>query len=232
MAPPELARDAPGLDVLHPLEIGLFPVLRHERRSRPSAPPRSPAAPCVLASTYHWSVRYGSITTPERSPCGTMCVFGSILLEEAELLQPRHDQLARGEAVDAVQFLRELRRAFRQSAQIVLVVDQREAALLIEHADLRQVVPPADLEIVEVVRRRDLDRARALFGIGIFVGDDRDPAADQRQDDVLADQIGCSAHRPDAPRPRVSPSMVSGRVVATTMKVAGSSGLKVLPSSG
>ena len=30
VAPPELARDAPGLDVLHPLEIGLFPVLRHE----------------------------------------------------------------------------------------------------------------------------------------------------------------------------------------------------------
>src|SRR5690606_955762 len=30
MAPPELARDAPGLDVLHPVEIGLFPMLRHE----------------------------------------------------------------------------------------------------------------------------------------------------------------------------------------------------------
>ena len=45
MAPPELARDAPGLDVLHPLEIGLFPVLRHEGRWRPSAPPRSRAAP-------------------------------------------------------------------------------------------------------------------------------------------------------------------------------------------
>ena len=30
MAPPELARDTPGLDVLHPLEVGLFPVLRHE----------------------------------------------------------------------------------------------------------------------------------------------------------------------------------------------------------
>src|SRR5207237_392178 len=32
MAPPQLARDAPGLDVLHPLEIGLLPVARHERR--------------------------------------------------------------------------------------------------------------------------------------------------------------------------------------------------------
>ena len=46
---------------------------------------------------------------------------------------------------------------------------------------------------------------------------------------MLADQVrqrsssGCTATA-------VSPSMVSGRVVATTMKVAGSSGLKVLPS--
>ena len=27
----------------------------------------------VLASTYHWSVRNGSIGTLERSPCGTEC---------------------------------------------------------------------------------------------------------------------------------------------------------------
>ena len=153
-------------------------------------------------------------------------------LEEAEILQPRDDLLARGETVDAVQFLGELRRAFRQAAQIILVADQRETGLLIEHADLRQVVALADLEIVEVMRRRDLHRARAFFRIGIFVGDDRDLAADQRQDDMLADQMSCSAHRPDARRRALSPSMVSGRVVATTMKVVGSSGLKVLPSSG
>ena len=110
-------------------------------------------------------------------------------LEEAELLQPRHDLLARGETVEAVQFLGKLQRAFRQSAQIVLVADERERALLIEHADLRQVVAAADLEVVEVVRRGDLHRARALFGIGIFVGDDRNPAPDQRQDHVLADQM-------------------------------------------
>src|SRR5437764_14728029 len=32
MTPPKLAGDTPGLDILHPLEIGLFPVLRHEVR--------------------------------------------------------------------------------------------------------------------------------------------------------------------------------------------------------
>ena len=70
-----------------------------------------------------------------------------------------------------------------------LVVGERDAAFDDQDVDQRQVVPLADLEIVEVVRRRDLHRAGALLRIGIFVGDDRDPAADQRQDDVLADQV-------------------------------------------
>ena len=47
----------------------------------------------------------------------------------------------------------------------------------------------ADLEVVEVMRRRDLDRARALLGIGVVVTNDRDLAADQRQDDFTADQM-------------------------------------------
>ena len=37
--------------------------------------------------------------------------------------------------------------------------------------------------------RGDLHRARAFFGIGIFIGDDRNLPPDQRQDDMLADQM-------------------------------------------
>src|SRR5262245_51307965 len=33
MPPPKLARDAPGLNVAHPFEIGLFPILRYEGRA-------------------------------------------------------------------------------------------------------------------------------------------------------------------------------------------------------
>ena len=50
-------------------------------------------------------------------------------LQEAEILQPRHDLLARGETVDAVQLLGKLHGAFRQSAQIILVADEREQRL-------------------------------------------------------------------------------------------------------
>ena len=57
VAPPELARDAPGLDVAHPLEVGLLPVLRARRRCRPSSTASIAGWARVLASTYHWSVR-------------------------------------------------------------------------------------------------------------------------------------------------------------------------------
>ena len=114
---------------------------------------------------------------------------GLDLFDKAKILQPLHDQFSRGKTVGVVQLFGQLRSAFRKAAQIILVVDEGEAALLVEHVDLRQAVALADLEIVEVVRRRDLDRAGALFRIGVFVADDRNTAADQRKDDMLADQM-------------------------------------------
>ena len=48
---------------------------------------------------------------------------------------------------------------------------------------------PADLEIIEVVGRRNLYRAGALLGISVVVADDRDAPADQGKDRGLADQM-------------------------------------------
>ncbi len=50
-------------------------------------------------------------------------------------------------------------------------------------------MPPPDLEIVEVMRGRDFHRPRSFFRIGIFVGDNRDQPADQRQPHFLALQM-------------------------------------------
>src|SRR4029450_2043972 len=94
----------------------------------------------VLASTYHWSVRKGSITTFERSPCGTMCVFGSIF--------------SRSPAVSRRSTTR------RPALQERVIAFEVELRLGGEHAHLRQVVALADFEVVEVMRRRDLHRAR------------------------------------------------------------------------
>ena len=60
----------------------------------------------------------------------------------------------------------------------------------IEDVDQFEAVPPPDLEIIEVMRGRDLDGAAAHLGIGIVVGDDRNEPADQRQPHRLSHEIG------------------------------------------
>ena len=79
-----------------------------------------------------------------------------------------------------------------QSVEEVEIVLEDHPRLRVEDVDRAHalgLMPLADLEIVEVMCRRDLDRARALLGIGIFVGHDRDQPADQRQTSPLADQM-------------------------------------------
>jgi hypothetical protein len=72
MAPPQAAADAPGLDVAHPGEERVLPLLRHEFGT---VLPVSTASIAGFASTsalqYHCVVSSGSIGTPPRSPCGT-----------------------------------------------------------------------------------------------------------------------------------------------------------------
>ena len=143
--------------------------------------------------------------------------------EQARRLHALDDLLARDEAIEAVigcsvssssgdggDVAQEMRSLSRSSS----------IGLGIEHVDQRQVVAPPDLEVVEVVGGRDLDRAGALLRIGILVGDDRDAPADQRQDRACARPDAGSARRRGCTATAVSPSMVSGRVVATVMKVS------------
>ena len=56
-----------------------------------------------------------------------------------------------------------------------------EVCVTVKNVDRFETVPAADLEIVEIMRRRDFDSPRPLLRIGVFVGDDRDQTADQRQ---------------------------------------------------
>ena len=76
---------------------------------------------------------------------------GLDLLEQALRLEVRDHALARLEPVEAAIALRHL------------VVEPR---LAVQDADHLEAVAAADLEVVEVVARRDLDRARAVLGVG------------------------------------------------------------------
>ena len=74
---------------------------------------------------------------------------------------------------------------------------------LIEHIDLFEAVAATNLEVVEVVRRRDFDGTGTLFGIGVVVGDDSKLATDDRQHRFLSDEV---ADRRDARRHRYHPA--------------------------
>lgn len=62
--------------------------------------------------------------------------------------------------------------------------------VLVHDREIRQAVALSDLEVVRVVGRGDLDGARAELGVDVLVGDDRDPAAGERQFDLRADEVG------------------------------------------
>jgi hypothetical protein len=66
--------------------IGLFPLLGHEVASCRSSTASSAGFASVAASQNHWSVSQGSMATPERSPCGTVCGWSSISTEQAQRL--------------------------------------------------------------------------------------------------------------------------------------------------
>ena len=63
------------------------------------------------------------------------------------------------------------------------------AGLVVQHVDHFQIMAAANLEIIEIMRRRHLHRTRALFGIGIVIRHNDQAAPDQGQNGVLAHQI-------------------------------------------
>ena len=123
------------------------------------------------------------------------------LLDKTPRFQIRNDLVPR---VIAVETAISLRRS---------VVDHR---VLVEDVHQLEIVPSAHFEVVEVVRRRDLDRARALFRSACPSATIRSSRPTKGSTAYLPirslyrSSSGCTATA-------VSPSIVSGRVVATTM---------------
>src|SRR5579875_3606578 len=64
-----------------------------------------------------------------------------------------------------------------------------QAPVLTDHRDLLQPVAAADLEVVGVVARGDLEGAGAEGGVDVLIGDDRQAPAYDRQDRLPADQL-------------------------------------------
>ena len=105
MAPPQLAADAPVLDVAHPFEVGPRPVLRHEARA--ALLHRRDRRRCERGDLHVPLV--GEVGLEHRAAAIAARDGEPVLLdalEEAGGLELRHHALARLEAVEAAEALR------------------------------------------------------------------------------------------------------------------------------
>ena len=113
------------------------------------------------------------------------------LVEKPLLLHQRDDLLSRAEAVETVERGNRLlqRVRLRHAVKEFGIAGEYDVRFRIEDVDHRQGVALADLEVIEIVRRRDLHRAGADLRVCVFVGDDLEFPSDQRKDGVPADQV-------------------------------------------
>ena len=173
VAPPQLPGDAPGPDVAHPVEIDALVVVGDD------------ADPVVL---HHLDGGRREL------------IHAAEPLERDQRLDPLARAMGVGNRVD-VGLLGPQPPLVPQGCddRLAGLLDHQpgeplprrlaHAAVLPDHDDLVEGVGPADLEVVRVVTRRDLQRPGSELGIDMIVGDDLQTAADQRQDAVPADQV-------------------------------------------
>ena len=169
--PPQLPRDAPVADVVHPVEKRLRPRLGNElglpllhRLDRRLGERLHLDEP--LRRQHRLDDRVAALAVTDRVDVRLAAAL------EPQLLQLGLDRLARREPVQA-----------GERAPLGI-----HHARVIEDRDHRQLVPLAGLEVVRIVRRRHLDRAGAELRIDQDrVGDDRELALQQRMPHHLAD---------------------------------------------
>ncbi len=174
MAPPELAGDAPVLDVLQPLTIGGGPVLGDEAQ---------------LAPVHHVQGPFGQAFHAHEPLVGEHGLddgVGAVAAWNLQLVRLGGDEQALG-----LQLVQDL--LPRHVAVQALVFGGREFVHLRvqgKHADGGELVALPHLPVVEVVGRGDLHHAGAELPIDIVVGDDGNAAFRHRQAHRLADQVG------------------------------------------
>ena len=170
VSPPDLAADAPVLNVPHPLEVGLRPMLGHE-------------SDCAAFDGFYGGLGEGSgPDEPLIRQIGLDHGLGPVA--------SRHDVTVGFDFLDQLPGFEvgndalTCREAFEPTiARRSVVVD---ACVRSEDVDLLERVALTRSVVVEVVRRGDLDATAAESGIHHFIGDDRNPAVDQGQVDFPA----------------------------------------------
>ena len=172
MAPPELTGNAPGLDVVHPLVVGLRPILGEE------------AGPSLLHRLDGRTGKGACIRVPLLGQVGLDRHTAAVTVGNGmHVLIDSFDETGRLHVGDDLPAGLETVETTVGRRHVVV-----EPGPLIKDADHLEIMAAANLEVVEIVRRRDLDGAASLFGVGPGIGDDRDSPAHQREDGMTPDQ--------------------------------------------
>ena len=164
MAPPELAADAPVLNVIHPLVVRLGPVLGHEadaavfHRFRRGLGERGDAHVPLIGEP---GFEHGAAAIAARN----LQFVRLDLFDQTLCFQFGDDFLAGFEAIQS---------AIGRGHVVV------QCCIRIEHIDQRKIVPLADLVVVEVVSRCDFHAAGTEGRIDVRVRNDRDLTIAQR----------------------------------------------------
>ena len=189
MPPPKLARNAPGLDIAHPGEEGVFELLGREHGLA-----RFHGANGRSRQRFRIHIPlYGEARFNRHARTLTMrdhMRMGFDLFDQFQFFQPCDNRLPRRKAILPGQTAHKsvIGNAI-SGGEMRADLFQHHAPFGIQHGWHGQIMAPPDLKIIEVMCGRDLDGARSLFGIGIFIGHHWNGTAQQRQDHALADQI-------------------------------------------
>ncbi len=184
VAPPQLARDAPVVHVVDPVEVALGHLPRVDRH--PAVAHRVAGGPgqrLDLDPPLERQPRLDGGPAARAVPDGVD--VGALLGDDPALLAQRADD----------------RRARLEAVQALERPVHGDDAALVHDRDRLKAVPLADREVVRVVGRGDLDRAGAELRVDVRVRDDRDGAVGERQLDPPADQVpvplvvGVDGHR-------------------------------------
>ena len=173
VAPPQLPRDAPGADVPHPVEVDLALALRVDAHA--PGGDRLDRGGGQLVHAHEPLERDERLDALARAMREGNGVAVALAAGDPPLALERGDDrlagLEHGQAGEALAGVR------------------RHAPVLADHRDLVETVTAADLEVVGVVAGGDLQLAGAEVGLHVVVGDDRQPAPDERQDRRAPDQL-------------------------------------------
>ncbi len=189
MSPPQLTGNTPWLNVFHPVEVGLFPILRHD------------LCASITNRSHGWLCEFGCVHIPLVSQIWldwhttAIAVRDSVgvildLFQITLLVKHFAEALACSKTIQTFELFDkryQIRCQFQTFEEINIVLERNRCRRR-QNIDCTKIVALANFKVVEVVRRCDLHSTGTGFRVSIIVRDNRYAASNERKNDVVADR--------------------------------------------